>query len=50
VADQRTTLGEIIRSQRALNALSMRRFADMVGILRWPTRRPGLRSARPVRR
>jgi transcriptional regulator with XRE-family HTH domain len=32
VADQRTTLGEIIRSQRELNALSMRRFADMVGI------------------
>jgi transcriptional regulator with XRE-family HTH domain len=32
VAAQRTTLGEIIRSQRELNALSMRRFADMVGI------------------
>jgi transcriptional regulator with XRE-family HTH domain len=32
VADQRTTLGEIIRRQRELNALSMRRFADMVGI------------------
>jgi transcriptional regulator with XRE-family HTH domain len=32
VADGRTTLGEIIRRQRELNALSMRRFADMVGI------------------
>ena len=32
MADQRTTLGEIIRRQRELNALSMRRFADMVGI------------------
>jgi transcriptional regulator with XRE-family HTH domain len=32
VADQRPTLGEIIRRQRELNALSMRRFADMVGI------------------
>ena len=32
VADQPTTLGEIIRRQRELNALSMRRFADMVGI------------------
>jgi transcriptional regulator with XRE-family HTH domain len=32
VADQPTTLGEIIRRQRELNAVSMRRFADMVGI------------------
>jgi transcriptional regulator with XRE-family HTH domain len=32
VTDRRTTLGEIIRHQRELNALSMRRFADMVGI------------------
>jgi transcriptional regulator with XRE-family HTH domain len=32
VADRQTTLGEIIRRQRELNALSMRRFADMVGI------------------
>jgi transcriptional regulator with XRE-family HTH domain len=32
VADQGTALGEIIRRQRELNALSMRRFADMVGI------------------
>jgi transcriptional regulator with XRE-family HTH domain len=32
VADQRTTLGEIIRRQRELGELSMRQFADMVGI------------------
>ena len=32
MADGRTTLGEIIRRQRELNALSMRRFADMVGV------------------
>jgi transcriptional regulator with XRE-family HTH domain len=32
VADQQSALGEIIRRQRELNALSMRRFADMVGI------------------
>ncbi|MGZ4322344.1 MAG: helix-turn-helix domain-containing protein [Solirubrobacteraceae bacterium] len=32
MARQPTTLGEIIRRQRELNALSMRRFADMVGI------------------
>jgi transcriptional regulator with XRE-family HTH domain len=32
VADQRTTLGEIIRRQRELGELSMRQFAGMVGI------------------
>ena len=32
MADQQSPLGEIIRRQRELNALSMRRFADMVGI------------------
>jgi transcriptional regulator with XRE-family HTH domain len=32
MADQRTTLGEIIRRQRELGELSMRQFADMVGI------------------
>jgi transcriptional regulator with XRE-family HTH domain len=32
VADRRTTLGEIIRRQRELGELSMRQFADMVGI------------------
>jgi transcriptional regulator with XRE-family HTH domain len=32
VADQPTSLGEIIRRQRELNAVSMRRFADLVGI------------------
>ena len=32
MADQRTTLGEIIRRQRELTELSMRQFADMVGI------------------
>ena len=32
MADQQSALGEIIRRQRELNALSMRRFADMVGI------------------
>ena len=32
MADQPTTLGEIIRRQRELSAVSMRRFADMVGI------------------
>jgi transcriptional regulator with XRE-family HTH domain len=32
VADQRTTLGEIIRRQRELTELSMRQFAGMVGI------------------
>jgi transcriptional regulator with XRE-family HTH domain len=32
VADRRTPLGEIIRRQRELNAVSMRHFADMVGI------------------
>jgi transcriptional regulator with XRE-family HTH domain len=32
VADEQSPLGEIIRRQRELNALSMRRFADMVGI------------------
>jgi transcriptional regulator with XRE-family HTH domain len=32
VADRPTSLGEIIRRQRELNAVSMRRFADMVGI------------------
>jgi transcriptional regulator with XRE-family HTH domain len=32
VSQDPLTLGEIIRRQRELNALSMRRFADMVGI------------------
>jgi transcriptional regulator with XRE-family HTH domain len=32
VADQRSTLGEIIRRQRELGELSMRQFAGMVGI------------------
>ena len=32
MADRRTTLGEIIRRQRELTELSMRQFADMVGI------------------
>ncbi len=32
VADQPSSLGEYIRRQRELNAVSMRRFADMVGI------------------
>ena len=32
MADRPTSLGEIIRRQRELNAVSMRRFADMVGI------------------
>ena len=32
MADQRTTLGEIIRRQRELGELSMRQFADMTGI------------------
>ena len=32
MADQPTPLGEIIRRQRELSELSMRRFADMVGI------------------
>jgi transcriptional regulator with XRE-family HTH domain len=32
VADQPTTLGEIIRRQRELGELSMRQFAGMVGI------------------
>ncbi len=32
MADQRTTLGEIIRRQRELTELSMRQFAGMVGI------------------
>jgi len=32
VADQRSSLGEIIRRQRELTELSMRQFAGMVGI------------------
>ena len=32
MAGQRTALGEIIRRQRELGELSMRQFADMVGI------------------
>src|SRR4051794_25007962 len=32
VPDHRLSLGEIIRRQRELNALSMRQFAEMVGI------------------
>ncbi len=32
MADQRTTLGEIIRRQRELTELSMRQFAGLVGI------------------
>jgi transcriptional regulator with XRE-family HTH domain len=32
VADQRTTLGGIIRRQRELTELSMRQFAEMVGV------------------
>ncbi|MEO8689117.1 MAG: helix-turn-helix transcriptional regulator [Solirubrobacteraceae bacterium] len=32
MADQRATLGEIIRRQRELTELSMRQFAGMVGI------------------
>jgi transcriptional regulator with XRE-family HTH domain len=32
MAEKRTTLGEIIRNQRELTELSMRQFADMVGI------------------
>ena len=32
MADQRTSLGEIIRRQRELTELSMRQFAEMVGV------------------
>ena len=32
MADPRMTLGEVIRRQRELGELSMRQFADMVGI------------------
>lgn len=32
MADQRTSLGGIIRRQRELTELSMRQFADMVGV------------------
>jgi transcriptional regulator with XRE-family HTH domain len=32
MADRRSTLGEIIRRQRELTELSMRQFADLVGV------------------